>query len=301
MLMRCVSILILCLTSLPLFSAEKILLIFKDGKEVFGTVVMEKEDKIIIKSDGKMMNFNLIDVTRWIRGDRFDKELEKRKGKLKKEDTLGRLKLAMLAIKVEKKDFAAAMLKEALNNLSAGGASAAKPGITDVPPIAQPTPSSPNTGNANSGVDVPWPPDRLTTLKLEVRKRYKTEVSEVRSVWLKVANRLAKATPSFAVHDYNSARIEADYTARLGFDIRLNKVNKMFGGVPITNEWGCVVRFTVRSARTNKTVHTVTLPTLKHTCSVNLDGESQVLREALKKFEAYLDRTRGFMVKKRAS
>ena len=265
------------LASPPLFS-EDVLLVLKNGKEVFGTVVTRTADGTVLRRNGKLESFKRKDIARTVPSDRIDAELSTRRKKIARGDAAPLLRLALLALEVRRKDLAAELVSEALHFLS--------------PPAVDPQKAP---ALAASSSEPTWPPTPGATVKLEVKKKFKGKISEDLAAWSQIKGRLESASPPFDVLPGKSAR-KPDYIFRVGFDIRIRRVIKMFDSVPISNEWEAIVRFTARSGKTGKALYTKVLPPFRKSCSVNLDGETMILNLAVEGFLAYLKKTPAFRI-----
>ncbi len=283
----CCVILGFVLSSSAVFS-EDVLLILDSEEDVVGELALHKNGQIIVRCEGKVQSYKDDDVDRIVKKADFASELAYRKKQLKKEDAASYLRLALLAVEMKQKKFAVALLNETVAYLS------------DKKKTAPETGKNPaSTAKGRQAVtEVPWPPEKYSTVKLDVKTRVKGKITAFPRTWMDISSKLSETGSPFSVVSMDSTS-KADYIFRVGFDLRIDKVNKVFDSVAISNEWTCTIRLTVRSAKTGKLLFSKELPELRKTCSAKLKGGDQkTLGEALGKLFSYLERTPAFRLKK---
>jgi hypothetical protein len=273
----------------------KVLLVLETGEDLFGEIVVEKEDHVFIKTGGKVVRVDQGQVARRVKETEIGAEIQEREKALAEGDARGCLRLALLCLEVGRESEARPLIDRARAYLDVSKQASPPAGPKKSAPDAGPKKSAPDA----AGTPAPWPPADGARFVIDVKKKITDQVSDDLVRRSSVQLFFKDAGSQFVVAPSGSTG--NTYTMNIGVEARMLKTQSFFGGVPVSREWEGRVRCVVRHAATGKEVFRLSPPAQKASFSAYVRGEEEVLNVALDHFLNLLRKEPAFRFKKASS
>ena len=277
--------------------AERALIITKDGRELYGTIITDRTGTLIIQSRIGTARVKPEEIVERVPEQKMAAEIARRSTKLKPDDTEGHIRLSLLCLQARKWDAAGDLIGKAKQSLdkrlgNQGGVDRALPMS-----IKKQTAAEPKKLGTPKASGVSWPPPPGASFRIVVKRSIQGKTSEDKARWSRVARFLLAADPAFAVLPYGSTG-DSDYVAMIGLTARVIRENLMFGSIPISREWGGRIRLTMRSSLKESVLYRLDVPEVRESASVKIKGGEIVLNKAFEEFMVTISRQRAFRFKK---